>query len=151
VLQIEHLKRHPESVMILDDDPFSTMLSELKLKKFLTKENILTFSDTINALEFLEKQIEKESAMIPDLILLEVMMNDAKGWSFIEQFDEIMVKFRNYSIQLIILTSSQFFSDYRRALQYSAVKGFMIKPMQEKKLLNIFASTNKAHQPEVRF
>jgi hypothetical protein len=27
----------------------------------------------------------------------------------------------------------------------------MIKPMQEKKLLNIFASTNKAHQPEVRF
>lgn len=127
--------------MILDDDPFSMMLSELKLKKYLTGENIVKFSDATIALEFLEKQIEKESAMIPDLILLEVMMNDAKGWSFIGQFDEIMAKFRKHSIQVIILTSSQFFSDYRRASQYSTVKGFMMKPMRTKVLLDIFAGT----------
>ena len=124
--------------MIVDDDPFSVLLSEMKLKKYLIKENIIDFSDIKIALEFLEKQIIKESAMIPDLILLEVMMDDGKGWDFITQFDNIMVKNGKFSVQLIIHTSSQLFSDYRRAAQYNSVKGFLMKPMQIRLLSDIY-------------
>lgn len=130
----------PERIMVIDDDPFSLMLSKLKLRKVVDETNIIEFYDTDNALGYLEQHLGKDSAMIPDIILLEVMMNDANGWDFIPQFSDLMAKNTGTEIQLVVLTSSQFFSDYRRALKFEAVKGFMMKPIRTDLLLDIYAN-----------
>ncbi|MCF8367141.1 MAG: response regulator [Bacteroidales bacterium] len=132
------IQQVPQKVMIIDDDPFSVMLSKLKLKKFVDEKNFIEFYDTQNALGYLGQILGSEAVMIPDLILLEVMMNDATGWDFIPQFNDLMMKYNNVEIQLIILTSSQFFSDYRRALKYKSVKGFMMKPFRSEILLDVY-------------
>lgn len=139
----DQLKQHPERIMVIDDDPFSLMLSKMKLRKVVDRENIIEFYDTDNALGFLEQNLGKESAMIPDLILLEVMMNDANGWDFIPRFGDLMTKNKGTEIQLVVLTSSQFFSDYRRATKFDEVKGFMMKPIRNDLLLDIYENAVK--------
>ena len=132
--KLQHL---PKRIMIIDDDPFSVMLSKMKLKSVVEEQDILEYYNTIDALEFLGQHLGKESAMIPNVILLEVMMDEAKGWDFIPQFSDLMTKSKT-EIQLIILTSSQFFSDYRRASKFEMVKGFMMKPLKNEMLLEIY-------------
>lgn len=130
----------PERIMVIDDDPFSLMLTKMKLRKVVNEENVIEFLDIDNALGYLGQHLGKESAMIPDIILLEVMMNDANGWDFIPKFSDLMAKNKRSEIQLVVLTSSQFFSDYRKASKYDAVKGFMMKPIRRDVLLDIYAN-----------
>ncbi len=132
--ELQHI---PKRIMLIDDDPFSVMLSKMKLKSVVEEQDIIEYYDTNDALEFLGQHLGKESAMIPNLILLEVMMDEAKGWDFIPQFSDLIVKSKT-KIQLIILTSSQFFSDYRKALKFEMVKGFMMKPLKNEMLLEIY-------------
>jgi len=139
------LQHKPKRIMIIDDDPFSVMLSKMKLRSVVEEKNIIEYYDTKNALEFLAQHLGKESAMIPNLILLEVMMDDTKGWDFIPQFSDLMIKSKT-EIQLIILTSSQFFSDYRRASKSEIVKGYMMKPLKNEMLFEIY---NNAHNGKV--
>lgn len=133
----------PERIMLIDDDPFSMMLSKMKLKKIVEEQNIVDFYRIENALEYLDQHLGKESAMIPDLILLEVMMNDANGWDFIPGFSDLLTKYNSFEIQLVVLTSSQFFSDYRRAAKSKDVKGFIMKPIRTDLLLEIYAKARQ--------
>jgi len=133
----------PKHIMLIDDDPFSVLLSKMKLKKFIDERNISDYCNAQNALEFLGQHLGKKSAMIPDLILLEVMMNNGSGWNFIPQFSELISKYGNSGIQLIVLTSSQFFSDYRRASKYDVVKGFLMKPFQLEMLLDVYQNARR--------
>jgi response regulator RpfG family c-di-GMP phosphodiesterase len=133
----------PKRIMVIDDDPFSLMLSKMKLRKVVEERNIIDFYDTDNALEYLDQHLGKQSAMIPDMILLEVMMNDAKGWDFIPRFSDLMTKYNSSDIQLVVLTSSQFFSDYRKASKFEEVKGFMMKPIRNEVLLEIYGNAKK--------
>jgi CheY-like chemotaxis protein len=128
----------PQRIMIIDDDPFSVMLSKIKLRKIVDEDGIIEFHDTQSALEYLVQHLGKNTAMVPDLILLEVMMNDASGWDFITHFNELTSKYEGNQMQLVVLTSSQFFSDYRRASGYDTVKGFMMKPFQTDLLLEVY-------------
>lgn len=130
----------PKRIMIIDDDPFSVMLSKMKLRTVVEENGVIEYYDTKDALEFLGQHLGKESAMIPDIILLEVMMDEAKGWDFIPKFSDLMKKSKT-EIQLIILTSSQFFSDYRKASKFDLVKGFMMKPLKNDMLLEIYRNT----------
>jgi len=128
----------PKRIMIIDDDPFSLLLSKMKLRKIVDEKNIHEYYDTRNALEFLAQNLGKESAMIPDLILLEVMMDNETGWDFIPQFSELIAKHKNLEIYLMVLTSSQFFSDYKKTTKYEIVKGFLMKPFHNELLLEAY-------------
>lgn len=127
-----------KKIMVIDDDQFSVLLTKLKLKKYVGDENIIVLKEVDKAVEFLDDQIKGKTNEIPDVILLETMMEDGKGWDFILHFDEI-VKHTNHPIRLIILTSSQFFSDFRRSTQFSRVSGFLIKPLQIDQFIRLFS------------
>jgi CheY-like chemotaxis protein len=133
----------PKHIMLIDDDPFSILLSKMKLRKFIDERNINDFCNAQNALEFLGQHLGKKSAVIPDLILLEVMMNNGSGWDFIPQYSELISKHDSSGTQLIVLTSSQFFSDYRRASKYDMVKGFLMKPFHLETLLEVYQNARR--------
>lgn len=141
----KNIQQVPEKIMIIDDDPFSAMLSKMKLRNIVEEKNISEFYSAENALEILGRNLGKESVMIPDLILLEVMMNNLTGWDFITKFSELMAKHDETEIQLIILTSSQFFSDYRKASKFKAVKGFLIKPFRTEMLMDLYQKASEGN------
>jgi two-component SAPR family response regulator len=127
-----------KKVLIIDDDQFSVLLTELKLKQFTKRENINSVSSIKDAVEYLGEVVKKRPAMVPELILLETSMNDNDGWGFISFFEDIK-KSTDHPMQLVILTSSQFFSDFRRSQSHPSVAGFLMKPMKVEmlnKLLN---------------
>jgi len=136
----------PRKIMIIDDDPFSVLLSRMKLKKFADEKDILEFYDINDALNYLTQQYSKETAVIPELILLEVLMKNSTGWDFIEQYERKLLNGEIAKSQLVILTSSQFFSDYRRASRNKCVNGFMMKPLQISTLLDIFKNASGGNQ-----
>ena len=124
--------------MIVDDDQFSILLTRLKLKKYVGEENIIIEKEVDKAIDFLDDQIKGKTNLIPDLILLETMMEEGKGWDFIMHYEEL-IKLTSHPIRLVILTSSQFFSDFRRSTQFSSVDGFLIKPLQLDQLITLFS------------
>jgi response regulator RpfG family c-di-GMP phosphodiesterase len=128
----------PKNVMIIDDDPFSVLLCRMKLKKVTEDQYISEFYDIDSALAHLKEQQTKKTAVIPDLILLEVLMNNSSGWDFIEQYKQLLLNGEINQSQLVLLTSSQFFSDYRKASGMKSVNGFIMKPLQISTLLDIY-------------
>ncbi len=124
--------------MVVDDDQFSTLLTRLKLKKYVGENNIQVISTIEKAIEYLEDQINGKTESVPDLILLETMMDEGKGWDFIKYYEEIM-KYTDIQIKLVILTSSQFFSDFRRSTSFGRVDGFLIKPLQMDQLIKMIS------------
>jgi len=127
-----------KKIMIVDDDQFSILLTRLKLKKYVGEENIIIEKEVDKAIDFLDDQIKGKTNLIPDLILLETMMEEGKGWDFIMHYEEL-IKLTSHPIRLVILTSSQFFSDFRRSTQFSSVDGFLIKPLQLDQLITLFS------------
>ncbi len=137
-----------KKILIIDDDQFSVLLTRLKLKKYTNNSNISVLNSFEKAVDFFDELNEKDTAVMPDLILLETMIDDARGWDLILHFEE-MTKHVSKPVKLVVLTSSQFFSDYRRAMQFDAISGFLIKTMQVKLLEDIFENsgdTLKSHQ-----
>jgi response regulator of citrate/malate metabolism len=134
-------------VLIIDDDQFSVLLTELKLKQYTKRENIHSVSSVKEAADYLGEVMTKRPAMVPELILLETSMNDNDGWGFISFFEEIK-KSADCPTQLVILTSSQFFSDFRRSQGHPSVTGFLMKPLKIEmlnKLLNTSSNPKKVN------
>jgi len=134
-------KLHDKRVLIIDDDQFSVLLTELKLKQYTKRENINSVSSVEEAAEFLGEVMTKSPAMVPELILLETSMNDNDGWGFISFFEEIK-KSADCPMQLVILTSSQFFSDFRRSQSHPSVNGFLMKPLKVEMLNKMLNSSS---------
>lgn len=125
-------------ILIIDDDQFSVLLTKLKLRKYTDENSISVIGQLHEAVDYFEDLKEKKPAVMPDLILLETMIDDARGWDLISHLEDIS-KHVSKSIKLVILTSSQFFSDYRRSTQYENVDGFLIKPLQMRLLNDIMS------------
>lgn len=116
-------------VLIIDDDQFSVLLTEIKLKQFTKRGNISSVNSVEDAVNFLGEVVRKRPAMVPELILLETSLNENEGWEVISYFEGIMES-ANLPMKLVILTSSQFFSDYRRSQSHPSVTGFLMKPLK---------------------
>lgn len=143
---VEQEKLNCKKIMIVDDDQFSTLLTRLKLKKYVGDHNIQVITKVDEAIEYLEDQINGKTESIPDLILLETMMEEGKGWDFIKYYEEIM-KYTVNPVKFVILTSSQFFSDFRRSTSFGRVDGFLIKPLQMDQLIKLISEdeVEKSH------
>ena len=143
VMNAEQNKLNGKRVLIIDDDQFSVLLTELKLKQFTKGENINSVNSIKDAVDYLGEVLTKRSAVVPELILLETSMNDNDGWGFLPYFEEIKES-ANHSMDLVILTSSQFFSDFRRSQSQPSVTGFLMKPLKVEMLSRILNSPSGA-------
>ena len=71
---------------------------------------------------------------IPQLIFLDIRMPDMDGFDFLEQFETLPELVRKKA-RVIMLSSSSYIEDRRRAEAYDFVVGFISKPLNEKNLL----------------
>jgi len=114
-------------VVIIDDDPIYVF----GLQKLIEIDNfaseVKTFINGKEALEYIENSF-KESLNLPDVILLDINMPVMNGWEFLDLINPLS-KLYSKKLNIYVVSSSVSDEDRTRALSFSIVKDYLIKPI----------------------
>ncbi|MEM7370953.1 MAG: response regulator [Bacteroidota bacterium] len=113
------MDRLTTSVWLIDDDPLTNFIHSTLLNHYDASIEVKEFSfagDALNAL--------KNEANRPDLIFLDINMPEIDGWDFLDSFQPMKINTR-----LIMVSSSIYIEDIKRAKSYEAVENFVSKPL----------------------
>ncbi len=110
---------------LVDDDPIVVFGLKKMMKLVEFCENFLVYSNGREALNALVS-IFKSNEEVPELILLDLNMPVMDGWEFLEEFTKHEPP---KEITIYILTSSIDPRDKERALQFSSVSNYVVKPV----------------------
>ena len=121
------------TVLVVDDDPDIQLLLRLELQ---AEGYVVVTAD--NGLEALDRI----PALLPDVVLLDVMMPELDGWGVLEQLEE-----PKPAVIVISGLATDRAGHYRHAVELGAL-GFGSKPFDSAKLLELvqLASTLDASQ-----
>ncbi len=123
-------------ILLVDDDPTFVYLAKRIISSTGYHTQIIECADGQEAVEFIDKEI-KNKVKLPDLILLDLSMPVADGWSFLKEYDQIESRLQK-KIFLYIVSSSISPHDVERSKGFKTVKDFLIKPLLKEKVLEIF-------------
>ena len=121
------------SVMLVDDNEIDLFLHEKFLERSGIANQILKFVFAGDALQYL---MEKEEALLPDLILLDIQMPVINGFAFLDQYDKLP-EIQKTKCQFIMLSSSLDFGDLSRAKAHHRVLGLLNKPIEMNELIQM--------------
>lgn len=114
-------------VWLIDDDSIHNMALEILIKRSGYAENVLIFTNARYAIEALTDANE-QGIPFPDVIFLDLNMNDMNGWEFLEHYHKFDDE-RKSECKVFILSSSVNRTDRERALQNEDVAEFLSKPI----------------------
>jgi CheY-like chemotaxis protein len=119
-----------KNLFLIDDDSIHQQIAKMMLERQGVAENIHNFLDAKQALDFLKLNASFPESL-PDVILLDLNMPLMDGWEFLDEFEKIKGSLSLLS-KIYILTSSINHHDRERSKQYSAVSGYLVKPLSKK-------------------
>jgi CheY-like chemotaxis protein len=122
-------------ICIIDDDAVYKYTITKILKQLKCVENILSFSDGEEALDFL-KNIENQANRLPDLILLDINMPVMDGFQFMQEFCEFNNGLK-VPIPVYLVTSSIDSSDIEQSKQIPHIRDYITKPIRAEKIKEI--------------
>jgi CheY-like chemotaxis protein len=118
------------SVLIIDDSEIERYILSHQLKKIGVSE-IMQKNDGRSGLEFLKNYSQNQQQFganfPPAIIILDVNMPIIGGFEFMQEFAELKKQFNLAMCQILIYSGADDPQEKARALQYSFVKGFLIK------------------------
>lgn len=129
------MKKYGE-IVIVDDDLTNNLICERILKNAGIAENVLSFVNIIDGLDYLK--IAVKNNLIPDVLLLDIYFPLEDGWNFMQVFEEIFVN-QAEKPQVFILSSSIANKDMMQAQANRYITDFIVKPLNEAKLMKYFA------------
>lgn len=130
---------------LVDDDTISALLTQHLLKLHHFSNDITTFYQAEEALEYLLNNI---SGPLPDLILLDLNMPVMSGWDFLSALEPYLPALQTVC-KVFILTSSLENADELKSKEYPLVAGFIQKPIRPADIQIILAEMNKSKSNEV--
>lgn len=110
------------NILIAEDDLIMARLQKFSLERLICITPVLCRNGR-EAIDYLDS-IARESDLI--LVLLDLNMPDMNGWEFLEA-----CKQRPYSkkVHVVVITSSLFREDQKKAKTYEQVIGYFTKPV----------------------
>ncbi|MEO9894704.1 response regulator [Aurantibacter sp.] len=118
------------NVCIIDDDDIHLYTIKRALKEIAIPQEISTFSDGEEAINFIKDNSDNSDAL-PDLILLDINMPIMDGFDFIEAFVELKIK---KDIIIHMVSSSVNPNDIKRAKDIPQITEYITKPISPKVL-----------------
>lgn len=129
------------SICIVDDDDIYQFVVT-KILESLGSENIISFSDGEEALNFMLENLKNESEL-PDIILLDINMPIMDGFQFMEEYVKILPQISK-SITIYIVSSSVDPVDIERAKEISAISDYIIKPTKPGELKSLIEKLHES-------
>lgn len=127
-----HTKGRIGCLLSIDDSEFDQMLNERIVSRSGLVDDFVPFLDARDALDFLRQSDRKNV----DAILLDINMPVMDGFQFLDAATaEFGEKFAG--IVVLMLTTSLFPSDMKRAQSYRAVRDYFNKPLSKELLERI--------------
>jgi|AntRauTorckE6833_2_1112554.scaffolds.fasta_scaffold04527_5 CheY-like chemotaxis protein len=120
---------------IVDDDLIFHLTTEALIERKNADKNIFFFKNGKEAIDYLEKNIDSVKNL-PDVILLDLKMPVMDGWDFIDKYLPLRSELPR-DITVYIVSSSVDNKDIERAKEISAIKEYIVKPMDQYKLTQI--------------
>ncbi len=131
-----------KEVLVIDDSDPDLLYAKIVLEAAHVAEQIVPFGTALEALEFLQKPEGHDA----DVILLDINMPEMNGFQFLNAYEELHSSHRARAV-VVMLTSSPDPTDRARAMAYSCVKGYVIKPIDvasAKKLADFVSDAGNA-------
>lgn len=128
------------SICLIDDDQIYTFGFKklINLKGFNSK--VINFRDGEQAIMWIKTRLN--SALLPDVIFLDINMPNMDGWEFMKEFAEIKSQLGK-KITIYMLSSSIDLNDIYRAKNILDVEDYIFKPVNGHQLIEIL---NEAQQ-----
>ncbi|WP_242617543.1 response regulator [Cecembia calidifontis] len=112
-------------IIFVDDDTIQHMINRKNLQRLKPEIELFFFENPYKALEWLEGNEA-------DLLILDVNMPEMTGWEFLD-----LLRQKERTIEVKMLTSSMDPVDIEMSLNYSMVSGFLIKPLKNEIMAEI--------------
>lgn len=122
--------------MLVDDSSIDLMINKRYIEKAELAIEIQSFISPIAALSSLQN-----SLFIPDILLLDIRMNEMDGFEFLSHLEKIPMEVIS-KINIYLVSSTLDSRDLNRAKSSSLVLDIIPKPLNLEKLL-IYMSNNK--------
>ena len=126
-------------ILLIDDEPICLFVSKILLNRSGLFNFVTSFTNPLEALQFIQNAITEGS--LPRVILLDINMPVMNGWELLEALKLYHTEF-NKSTCLYILSSSIDPMDTSYAMEHPLVTGFIVKPLGEKEINEIYAHVN---------
>jgi CheY-like chemotaxis protein len=113
-------------IIIIDDDPISSKIAALSIKKGIPERECVIFNNPEVALKDIHKLKETQPELNP-LLLIDINMPEMNGWEFIEALNKLIPESENRYFGMI-LSSSVDPADIDKAKSYQRIVQFLTKP-----------------------
>ncbi|MGI8951372.1 MAG: response regulator [Chitinophagaceae bacterium] len=123
------------NICIIDDDRIYQFAAKKTIEATRLAKKITVFSNGEEAIEYL-KSIANDLNQIPDIIFLDINMPVMNGWEFLEAY-KTMQFLQKKLINIYVVSSSVSDYDIVRSKEFSAVSGYVIKPVCKDKFLEL--------------
>jgi CheY-like chemotaxis protein len=124
-----------KTVLCVDDDPITLMLSKMVLNKASFCNELVTAKNGEEAILYFENLlIANNNDNYPKLIFLDLNMPIMNGWEFLDTFIEKELHHTFKEIKVIILSSTVDPNDIEKSKKYPIVIKFLPKPINKEML-----------------
>jgi CheY-like chemotaxis protein len=114
---------NPISVLLIDDNEDDNYFHHLILEESALVSEVRITENSFEALAYL-----RSVKRFPDLIFLDANMPKINGWEFMEEYKRLSNEVNLNSV-IIMLTTSLYPLDKKKALSTPGVNGFETKPL----------------------
>ena len=123
---------------LVDDDIVYIYGIKKMLKKNPLCKELKVFNNGYEALEYF-KDLTYNTENIPDIIILDINMPVMDGWEFLDEFIPLQPKL-NKEVVIYMASSSIDNHDIERAKSISVISDYIVKPITEAKLAQLFVA-----------
>lgn len=124
------------NILLVDDDEVYLYLMNRVIKGLTDELEVNSFTDGEKAMEFLSL-CSAENIELPEVIFLDINMPFLDGWGFLAEFKKLQPKISD-KINIYMVSSSNREQDIKRAAEFEELTGYVVKPLEEDKLVEIF-------------
>ncbi len=121
------MKTSIENILLIDDDSAVTFVYEFSIKRIDPNIKKAIKINGKQAIDYLN-ELNDNGQCSPNLILLDINMPIMNGWEFMEEYDQLPLKFRQNAV-LIMASSSSNIDDIQKSKENENIHDYLIKPI----------------------
>jgi CheY-like chemotaxis protein len=131
-------------ILLVDDDRIYQFAARKTIEATGFVDNITIASNGEEALSYLKSISDKDPALLPDVIFLDVNMPVMNGWEFLDTYPAFS-KALAREVLIYVVSSSIDDIDIEKSRQYKSVSGYLVKPVLKDKFTQLLSALRLQH------